>query len=158
MTDLLSGGDAGELEGLADLLLRRPRVRWKGVGQPAAGADWTDKVISGANVRIVGITATLTTAVAVATRIPALQLKMRDGSLVAVLNTDTGGQAASLAHTWSWVIGASAPQTFGTFHVSPLPDVVLPDGATVGTVTTAIQAADQWSAIVVSYDTDPGGL
>ena len=117
------------------------------VAQPAAGADWVQTVPTGARWILHGIYATLATAIAVANRQPLLLFDDGTNKLVAA-NTALV-QAASLTEDWAW---SPTVSTTGLFQSNvnevqlPFP-VPLSAGWRVRTLTGAIQAADQWSAI-----------
>lgn len=99
--------------------------------------------------RILAIKAVFATAVAVATRFPAVVVT--DG-VQTVFNLPGGtGEAASITETYSWVPQGDSIQTAtGGSNSASLPDhLVLPAGFTIASSTPGIQAADQWSGIVI---------
>lgn len=138
---------------------RRPRLFGQGyrelagvprviqVNQPAAGADWT-YIHSGPSWFLLrSVVAQLATAVAVATRVARLQLTYQSvlaaqlppsatqaASLTVVYNTSTAGISSSDAATALW----------------GLPEyLILKDGMKLTSNTTALQAADQWTAVAL---------
>lgn len=123
---------------------------------PAAGADWTYEPSNGDQAVIMAITARLTTAVAVANRLPALTLKDQNGT-VYFADDMSEPQAASLVCRYSWAREAPDPLAVALSNnqsvTAPFPNVWLQPGDTIGTVTQNIQAADQWSTIVIRYYT-----
>jgi hypothetical protein len=134
----------------------RGRVRSFAVVNPAAGADWSQVVPAGVQWIIRGVVATLTTAVAVATRQAALEISDATPSVVLV-STPGLTQIASLVDVYSWFNGAitaaAGPQIAGG-----LPNEFrLPAGWKFGTVTANIAAADQWSSITVAVEEFIGG-
>ena len=117
------------------------------VPNPAAGADWTQAVPGGVMWKILSGQATLTTSAAVATRLPQIQLTSA-GVNVGVYSA-AGSVAASLTTVVSFTqkSGSSILLAGATSVPNPLPDYPLVQGDTFGSLTGAIQAADQWSAI-----------
>jgi hypothetical protein len=92
------------------------------------------------------LTATLTTAVAAANRIPSLVLD--DGANVLAEITAGVTIAASLAATITWADSANYNSSLATNPLAPLPSQMLMRPAwRIRSVTAGIQAADQWSAI-----------
>lgn len=118
------------------------------VGNPAAGADWS--FVVPATRQLICVTALLTTAVAVANRTP--QLKLATATPVTiVLSPLAPAQVASLADTYVWFPGAPLSAAAAATITAPIPTVTLAANSTIGTVTAGIQAADQWSAIVLTF-------
>lgn len=117
------------------------------VANPAAGADWTQTVPTGARWLLHGIAATLVTAVAAGNRQPLLIID--DGTSTLVLQDTALTQAASLTNIWDWAPGTpTTGLAAGTNNVIALPfPIPLFAGWRIRTSTTAIQAADQWSGI-----------
>jgi hypothetical protein len=126
------------------------------IPSPAAGSDWsytpspTDQGI------VMAVTATLTTAVAVAGRMPAIEYTDQSG--LVYLSADCAQpQAASLAVTYTWArefgLGLFAAPVNGQRVSAPLPDAWLQPNDKIGTVTSNMQAADQWSNIVIRFYT-----
>lgn len=120
------------------------------ISNPAAGANWSITVPTGASWTLNSVRATLTTAVAAANRIPDLQIK--DGSGNIVLDALAGvAQTASLTDAWSWSAGAVTSTVLGSVNSVGLPaGFKLNSGWVIQQVTANLQAADQWSAIALS--------
>lgn len=129
-----------------ELVLRRFR-KVVAVSSPAAGADWSVTVPGGERWRIQAILATLTTAVAAATRVPILELMLDNQKAVRIAPANS--QAASLTNVYQWFPNADVVSV-GGFDTVAIPDVLLEPGDTIDTSTVAIQAADQWSGILVA--------
>lgn len=114
---------------------------------PAAGAEISETVPTGAQWELISFLALLTTSATVATRLPLLRID--DGTNMLTEQPPVIGLAASLALRYGWGQGV---QNFtlasnGTPH-SPLPiGVRLAAGFRIRTSTVNIQAADQWSAV-----------
>lgn len=117
------------------------------LGNPAAGADWSSA--QGSTHQVISVFATLATSAAVANRLPALQILDAAAHIVVALPASSV-QAAALTETYVW--GVNLPFTSGNNqNLIPIPaGIVVANGWTIRTVTSALQAADQWSAIVVA--------
>lgn len=119
------------------------------VPTPAPGADWSFTNDHGEILLVRTVTYTLVTSAAVATRIPGL-ISGYDvitwwGSAPAAT------QVGSLTRRYSAWPGASPGADSPVAITMPLPDVglVLQQGYTLSSSTAAIQAADQYQAIVL---------
>lgn len=102
------------------------------------------------------VTARLTTATAVASRLPAIAYTDQSG--LVYLSADCAQpQAASLAVTYTWArdfgLGLFAAPIAGQRIGAPLPDAWLQPGDTIGVKTDNLQAADQWDQIVIRFYT-----
>lgn len=125
----------------------QPCIRVITGSAPAAGADISETVPTSARWQLLSLRASLTTAVAVANRQPKLTLD--DGANRFYDTADGPAQAASL--TWAYCFAPT-----GSPPANSLTDVqinydnaqMLESGFRIRTVTSAIQAADQWSAPV----------
>jgi hypothetical protein len=116
------------------------------VANPGAGADWTFISALGDRSVVVSVEAVLTTAVAVANRVPHLQIQDTNNSIVFDVAA-AAAQAASTVVRYSWIAGVQPVINDGA-AIAPLPEnLILVVNHKIRTVTTAIQAADQWSAI-----------
>lgn len=116
------------------------------VSNPAAGADWTVTVPTGARWQVQGVTATLATSATVATRVP--QFEIRDAGGV-LLYTQGGASVAAgvAASQFSWT-GGVPQQANNQRAIEPLPDFCwLAQGMAIDTTTASIQVGDQWSSI-----------
>ncbi len=122
------------------------------VDQPAAGADWSFVPSNGDRVKLLSITAKLTTAVAVATREVDLTVTDTQGNLIG-LDRASASQVASLTYSYSWrPSDVSYGFTTGdTVVANSCPGFFLPPGTTVASSTGAIAAADQWSSVVAAF-------
>lgn len=117
------------------------------VPNPSAGADWSYSV-SGPTFYVFHCAVmTLQTSAAAATRIVRAQLKF--GSIVCGQFAATATQLASLTNVYSLHPSAISSGDAATIYI-PLPsDLIIRDGMSIGTNTTALQAADQWSLIAL---------
>lgn len=126
---------------------RVPRILT--VPTPAAGADWSITVPAGVVWEIQTIKARLVTAVAVANRGAVLVV---NDSILDVFSAATGlVQAASLTtdHVFAREYGAAVTGSGSAVAIASWPNVPLLSAWKITSLTTAIQAADQWSAIVL---------
>lgn len=163
MGDLLLQGYPGAVGGISypqtpiwSALDGRGLMRSIAVTSPAAGADWTQTVPAGVNWILRAVTAKLTTGVTVAARQASLQVT--DATPRLLLDSPGGStEAASLADVYSWFNGAAAVIEGGVV-VGGLPAEFrcLP-GWIIGSSTANIEAADQWSNIVLTVEEFTGG-
>lgn len=131
-------------------LLRLRLLRTIAVASPAAGAEIVALVPGGVFWEVIALRATLTTSAAVANRLPVLQLRDTD-SRIAYEFPGAAVQAASLAVSYSWSSGyGTSTAVSGQQLPLPAPAPVVLAGGTVRTVTTLLDVADQWSAVVLT--------
>lgn len=122
------------------------------VPAPAAGADWTFTLPAAGYWRIRSVFATLTASATVANRQPGLAIT--DGTVLwhrarpgAVLIANGVADVLAMPGLGFQTQGA----TQGTFTL-PIPDVVMPPGFVISSVSTALQAGDQYSSIVIAAE------
>lgn len=130
---------------------------------PAAGADWIATVPAGHTWTLLSAQGTLTTSAAVATRLPGLDISDGAGHII-VTEAANVGVTASIVERVGFAVGDSANQdgvgaALGNRQTVALPSgIVLPAGYTIASRTVNIQAADQWSAVVLTVlDSSAGG-
>lgn len=118
------------------------------VAQPAAGNEV--QASPTATRQLVAVFAQLVTSAAVANRLPALHVTDNAGHTLLSLPASSV-QAASLTETYLWAVGM--PFSSGqNANLIPLPSgLTIASNWTVSTVTAAIQAADQWSNVVLTF-------
>jgi hypothetical protein len=131
--------------------LRHHRVITDTLTQPAAGADLAFIPAGPDKVRLLAVTARLTTSAAAGNRRPAIALS--DKSAGVFWSADAiQPQAASLAVRYSWArgVGAQVASAIVTAErvALQLPDLWLQPQDTVETITLGIDTADQWDQIV----------
>jgi len=99
--------------------------------------------------RLRSIQATLTTSVNAANRLPELTLTIGANELLRISASQI--QLASTVFITGWMEGERALAIAGqTARVSPLPrGYLLNDEAVIAVVTSALDAADEWSDIVI---------
>jgi len=139
-------------------------AQWEGIALPGpviatvppvgAGADWTFALSNATLAKVRSVVATLVTSATVAARYPSLELVDANGDVLAVA-PGPATQAASLTGVDCWAIGQDLVAVLVNFQATSLPDLWLPPGSSVKSTTVAIQAADQWSAMVVTYELFP---
>ena len=126
-----------------------------GPGAPGAGVDWTYTMPLNARYLLHSICATLTTAVAVANRIPQFTMTNAGGKVcwsVAPL----AAQVASKTVVYNLGEAETLATDANGNAIIPLPGVNWVSGGTViAPVTAGLQAADQWSAAVFQYEEYP---
>lgn len=127
----------------------------QGLGNPAAGADWSITVPINVRWRLMAAHATLTTAVAVANRGVGLVFGLTPAFIFNAMAQAV--QAASLVWAYSWGSGvtsyttAAGPVTPNMITAYPA-DLWLSPGQKIASATQNIQAADQWSNIVLMFE------
>ena len=114
---------------------------------PGAGAEISETVPTGARWKLLAFAAQLVTSAAAANRVPALFVD--DGATVLYRAPVNVNEVASSTWQNSWIPVGSFNQTAsGNVVREVLPvELFLGAGYRLRTVTTAIQAADQWSAV-----------
>ncbi len=128
--------------------LVRPTAQPIVVPNPAAGADWVQTVPAGQRWRVMTGNFTLTTSAVVANRFPAIIFD--------------DGVNQFYATAWDNAIAANTaprislgPQRYVALNdgnsqsMAYIGNLVIPAGARVRSVTTSMQAGDQWSAITL---------
>ena len=117
------------------------------VTSPAAGADWTQTVPTGARWLLHGIYATLATSATAGSRNPLLLVD--DGTNRLGAQDTALTQGVSLTNDWTWVPGTPTTGLFATpVNVVDLPfPMPMFAGWRIRTLTAALSATDQWSAI-----------
>jgi hypothetical protein len=111
---------------------------------PGAGADWSFTVPAGMRLRVIAISGTLVTAVAVANR--NVDLVLDDGVTVYAEIPSGASQIASLTNDYSWIDSGPPGTIFDNQVVLPLPaNYIVPPNHRIRSETTGIQGADQWS-------------
>jgi hypothetical protein len=124
----------------------RGRIRSITGTDPAAGAEVSETVPVGAKWRLISFSVTLVTAVAAANRSPALIID--DGTNILYYSTLHAVQTASLTRIYQYAQGSywvSAADANGVYQ-DGLPGLYLMPGWRIRTLTTNIQAADNWGA------------
>lgn len=116
---------------------------------PVAGADFSHTFTGAFVRRIISVSARLVTSAAVANRQPRLDVTAPEGRVLSVplVANITAGITTEL----SWAEGITPPNTalFDGCLVAGFPDLVVPAGFSLSTVTAAIDVADQYSNVLV---------
>lgn len=112
---------------------------------PAAGAEFSVTVPTGARWRLVGTVATLVTDATVASRV--VSLIVDDGATAVYRAAAQTAQTASLTVIYSFGAGLPSAATAGGVSVNPLPEQLdLASGYRIRSLTAAIVAGDNWGA------------
>jgi len=139
--------------GIAPALSGFGLITYQSVTAPGAGADWTFTVQAGLTAIVRGVRAQLVTSATVATRLARVQIT--DGTHIACDVAAGATQVASLTNLYNWAAGVTV-NALGTAPViinAGLPrECRLSAGYTIQSATQNIQAADQWSAIVLEVE------
>lgn len=126
------------------------------VANPAAGAEWLYTVPAGVPAILSSVHFIFTTSAAVADRVP--HLVVDDGTNTLVQKTHYTAQAASQAGEYNFAhFGGDDAAPVGYVVFPSFPPTAVKAGYRIGTLTTAIDAADQYSAItlaLVAYSGD----
>ena len=130
------------------------------VPSPAAGAEWSFTLPSGYDYLVALGRATFVASAAAATRTPGFQISNGDGLQFYASQPGTS-VAATLTQTVSYSTdGAQGPSGASAVNTIDVPEVILPGGWRIGSLTGLIDAADQYSAIrlylLQLYDKAPG--
>lgn len=134
--DLQPGADPGSLQQLT-------------IGNPAAGADWTTTFNAFTRNQILSIRAQFATAVAVANR--QVQIVFDNSTNIHFASLPSPVQVASLTWNYDFAHCAIVPTQILTEVNVHIPPELLVNGTwRVRSLTTNIQAADQWSNIFMS--------
>lgn len=116
------------------------------LSNPAAGADWTQTVPTGARWRIRDITATLATSAAAGNRTP--MLIWDDGANAFAQIGPSATEAPSSTTRWDWIQTLpSLGNVVQGIQVFLPPDLILLAGWRLRTSTVNLGVADQWSGI-----------
>lgn len=116
---------------------------------PAAGADISLTVPNGVFWDVNALTALLTTGAGVANRLVGFFIKNQDGQNVYQYQTTTpltATQTCTFTFSEDFAAVATTPANGGVI-LWPAPKPLLLPGWSIGTVTAAIAAADQWSNV-----------
>lgn len=130
--------------GIAAFLgVRRPIT----VQSPAAGADWSFTLPSGAWWRLIAARFQLATSAVVATRVASLEFQDPDGNPWLTLGPGQS-QVASLTESYNYAIGLAGVGVAGLGpNTIPLPNMLWENGWKIVSRTTAIDAGDQLSGV-----------
>jgi len=125
------------------------------VATPGADTDWSYTFPAGFRYWVHSIAALFTTSSTVATRDAAAVFKDASANILWKL-AGSVGQTASLAEYYLWGEAGTLAQDIIKNQVITMPgEFFAYPGYTVGSATTGMQAADQWSAIQLGYETWP---
>lgn len=125
-------------------------VRVATVQQPAVGKDWSATPVTDRPFHLMSVRAVLTASAVVANRAPELRLATRDGEILAAIGQATLVVANGVIN-FNWAKGLDTNSGGSGASTAPLPDLWLPDGATIQTVTVNLDVGDKWSLIVLGF-------
>lgn len=118
------------------------------VPQPPVGTDWSYQL------KRPGIVwcayAKLVASAVVANRDPQWTFKSSDGVVLSAVPVDADQTAGSTVQ-WNWFPLASLANK-SSHQCIPIPLIHLPLGATVGPISTGLDAGDQWSLISLTIE------
>jgi hypothetical protein len=124
------------------------------VSNPSAGADWTYTIPSNARFKVISVKAVLTTSSSVADR--RASLVFDDGTNISWYSLSNQLQAASATNVYQvspGMVNSTLTTAAGTVYQSlSMAPVQLSEDFRIRSSTINIQAADQWSAIVVTVE------
>jgi hypothetical protein len=146
-------GLAEEIAGARSLalyeLLRQRLVKEVPVAAPAVGAEWAQAVPAGVAWEVLSVQQSLATSAVVATRNPMLRALDPSGNEVGRIGP-AATLAGSLTNTYTYWPGFGYASSIGRAQMSlPDPALLLPAGFVLGSVTSALDVGDQYSAIVL---------
>lgn len=122
------------------------------IGSPAAGTDWALTISTSRRQRVIAASGLLTSAVAVANRIPSLFID--DGANVYCVSPSGNTQVASTAVQYTWADSTPLVAVTDAKVIAPMPsNLILPVAHRIRVVTTGLQAADQWSNVTLLTNT-----
>lgn len=119
------------------------------VQKPAAGAEFTH-VFAGEFVRrIIAVSARLVTSAVVANRQMRLDVNAPEGRVLSV--PMVANATATLTTELTWAEGITPPNTalYDGVLVAGFPDLIIPPGWSLSTVTAAIDVGDQYSNVFI---------
>lgn len=120
------------------------------VANPAAGADWAYTVPAGVQQTLISVRAVLTTSATVANRFPVLRITSPTAQILADVSA-LAAETATSTVTYVWMAGAPANNVNNVQQMALPTGLRLLPGSTIQTITSGIQAGDQWSAITITY-------
>jgi hypothetical protein len=146
-----TGGISYPRSPIASPLDGRGLMRSIALANPAAGIEFSQAVPAGVNWILRSVKGVLTASGAAANRVA--RLKIADGAAnVLILSSADLAEVATLAFTYNWFNGAVASLAGPTVQAGIPGDLRLLPTWTIGSVTTAIDAADQWSAVTMCVE------
>jgi hypothetical protein len=119
------------------------------VPNPPAGQDFTFQPSTSRFTRVKAVRAQFAASAVVASRAPRMVFTNNNGDVLC----DLPATVIVASQTWriTWGEGLVAVTLSPVAYMASLPDLWLPDGAKIGSVTSAIDVGDQWSGITVTY-------
>ena len=117
------------------------------VTSPAAGAEWTQNVQSGAVWYVQAITQKVVTSAVVANRVPTITYT--DGTTIFARLPPANNQAASLTNRYGYYLGYGVALSISGIGgvSSPLPNIPLLSGMSISSLTVNLDVGDQISEV-----------
>jgi hypothetical protein len=123
------------------------------LGNPSPGKDWTLTLTGPA--RLTGVTANLVCSAAGANRYANISINYGAGDSAAFfpLNTAaiTANQTAVVSANKGMTYADVAPSATLVMLSTPLPDILMPAGSIIASVTRNIDTGDQWEFVVLTF-------
>jgi hypothetical protein len=121
------------------------------VDQPAAGADFSFSPSNGDSFKLLTLRAELLIAADGGAEAGVLEFADKSGNAILDVNSTPAGEAsATFYFNWAarttYLTQALEASPFYLFQ--PLPDLWMPEGTTISTITQSLVADDQWTNIV----------
>ena len=130
---------------------KRGIVRSFNVPSPSAGTEWVIAVPHGKVWHVITIFMIFVTSAAVATRRVAMDFKTGGNLFATVVSVEP--QAASTTNNYMFAENITRATVLHSRAITPIPqNQIMYEGETVGSATLVIDAADQFSAIVLRVE------
>lgn len=150
ITDIRSLGLWGYTYGLAASSTAAPDIQTDTIADPSAGAELTVTVPAAEVWELQSFRAVLTTNATVANR--EVSLRINNGTTTFFCSSSTTNQTAGTARGYTYSdFGSPWTGSLAATFMFPLPRIMVGAGYEIFTLTSNIQAGDQWSAAVVNY-------
>lgn len=123
------------------------------VANPVTGADWGYSLPAPG--RLVAAIATFDTSAAAGTRLPTLYMTNSPPTVINGRWPANTGQGPSSGNRCTWSKGGASPTALlgtagNTFSLAGLPDILLPAGSSIGSLTAGMDVADGWNSIFLT--------
>ena len=122
------------------------------VPNPAAGVDWAHTFTGAFVRRIISVAATLTTSAAVANRAVRLDVTAPEGRALSIPLPAVVTATLTTALTWAEGIYPVNTALFDSALSTGFEGMVMPPGFTIGTVSAALDVADQFSNVLIMVE------
>lgn len=125
---------------------------------PAADAELLYTVPGGELWRPLALSVELVASIGGGNRLPALRFTVFGALVAGIPAPAPTGAGGTERYSWIRGVGANTTETNAADHAAPMPDVLLPGGSTIATVTAGFFAGDNYGApqLLVERVTDRG--